>query len=133
MQNSRGVSMYHWGLSLQTDLSLSLTHICPLVHICTGINGLILPTAYLTGQWPCTFDVDSLVMYISGHVFLQLSSSSNHLAAIFQDNSSWQTDVRTHPLKSMASGPLKIEKGTRPVLILATHRHTTESAVSSRQ
>ena len=35
--------------------------------------------------------------------------------------------MRTHPLKSMASGPLKIEKGTRPVLILATHRHTTES------
>ncbi len=28
----------------------------------------------------------------------------------------------------MASGPLKIEKGTCPVLILATHRHTTESA-----
>ncbi len=27
----------------------------------------------------------------------------------------------------MASGPLKIEKGTCPVLILATHRHTTES------
>ncbi len=39
----------------------------------------------------------------------------------------WQTDMRTHPLKSMASGPLKIEKGTRPVLILATHCHTTES------
>ena len=35
--------------------------------------------------------------------------------------------MRTHPLKSMASGPLKIEKGTRPVLILATHHHTTES------
>ncbi len=34
---------------------------------------------------------------------------------------------RTHPLKSMASGHLKIKKGTRPVLILATHRHTTES------
>ncbi len=32
-----------------------------------------------------------------------------------------------HPLKSMASGPLKIKKGTRPVLILATYRHTTES------
>ena len=30
-------------------------------------------------------------------------------------------------LKSMASGPLKIEKGTFPVLILASHRHTTES------
>ncbi len=29
--------------------------------------------------------------------------------------------------KSMASGPLKIEKRTRPVLILATHCHTTES------
>ncbi len=27
----------------------------------------------------------------------------------------------------MASGPLKIKKGTCPVLILATHRHTTES------
>ncbi len=39
--------------------------------------------------------------------------------------------MRTHPLKSMASGPLKIEKGTRPVLILATHRHTTESVMSS--
>ncbi len=39
-------------------------------------------------------------------------------------------DMRTHPLKNMASGPLKIEKGTRPVLILATHRHTTESVVS---
>ncbi len=35
--------------------------------------------------------------------------------------------MRTHLLKSMASGPLKIEKGTRPVLILATHCHTTES------
>ncbi len=33
--------------------------------------------------------------------------------------------MKTHPLKSMASGPLKIEKGTHPVLILATHRHTT--------
>ncbi len=64
---------------------------------------------------------------ISGHVYLQLSSSSNHLTSILQDNSSWQTDMRTHLLKSMASGPLKIEKGTRPVLILATHRHTTES------
>ncbi len=29
--------------------------------------------------------------------------------------------------KSMASGPLKIEKGTLSLLILATHRHTTES------
>ncbi len=64
---------------------------------------------------------------ISGHVFLQLSSSSSHLTSILQNNSSWQTDMRTHRLKSMASGPLKIEKGTRPVLILATHRHTTES------
>ncbi len=35
--------------------------------------------------------------------------------------------MRTHTIKSMASGPLKIKKGTRPVLILATHRHTTES------
>ena len=35
--------------------------------------------------------------------------------------------MRTHPLKIMASGPLKIKKGTRPVLLLATHRHTTES------
>ncbi len=34
-----------------------------------------------------------------------------------------------YPLKSMASGPLKIEKGTRPVLILATHRHATESVL----
>ncbi len=65
---------------------------------------------------------------ISGHVFLQLSSSSNHLTSILQDNSSWQTHMRTHPLESMASGPLKIEKGTCSVLILATHRHTTESA-----
>ncbi len=38
-----------------------------------------------------------------------------------------ETDMRTHPLKSMASGPLKLKKGTCPVLILATHRHTTES------
>ncbi len=30
--------------------------------------------------------------------------------------------------KNMATGPLIIEKGTHPVLILATHRHTTESA-----
>ncbi len=37
--------------------------------------------------------------------------------------------MRTHPLKSIASGPLKIEKGTHPVFILATHRHTTESVV----
>ncbi len=64
---------------------------------------------------------------ISGHVFLQLSSSSNHLTSIVQDNSSWQTDMRTHSLKSMASGPLKIEKGTCPVLVLATRRHTTVS------
>ncbi len=28
---------------------------------------------------------------------------------------------------AMASGPLKIKKGTCPVLILATHRHTIES------
>ena len=62
-----------------------------------------------------------------GHVFLQLSSSSNHSTSILQDNSSWQTDMRTHLLKSMASGPLKIKKVTGPVLILATHRHTTES------
>ena len=40
-----------------------------------------------------------------------------------------QSVMRTHPLKSMASGPLKIEKGTCPLLIQATHRHTTESAV----
>ncbi len=33
----------------------------------------------------------------------------------------------------MASGPLKIlKKGTRPVLILATHRHTTESVSLQR-
>ncbi len=32
--------------------------------------------------------------------------------------------------KSMASGPLKIKKGTCPVLILATWRHTTESVES---
>ena len=67
---------------------------------------------------------------ISGHVFLQLSLSSNHLTSILQDNSSWQTDMRTHPLKSNASGPLKIKKGTCPALILATPRHTTESAAS---
>ena len=32
-----------------------------------------------------------------------------------------------HPLKSIASAPLKIKKGTRPVLILATWRQTIES------
>ena len=38
--------------------------------------------------------------------------------------------MRTQLLKSMASGPRKIEKGTCPVLKLATHRHTTESAAN---
>ncbi len=33
------------------------------------------------------------------------------------------------PTKKHVSGPLKIEKGTRPVLILATHCHTTESVM----
>ena len=64
---------------------------------------------------------------ISGHGFLQLSSSSENLTSILQDKSSWQMDRRVHPLKSMASGHLKTEKGTHPVLILATHHHTTES------
>ncbi len=43
------------------------------------------------------------------------------------------TDVRVHLLKSMASGPLKLKKGTRPVLILATWRHTTESVWYSKK
>ncbi len=34
------------------------------------------------------------------------------------------TDRTVHPLKSMASGHLKI--GTRPVIMLATQRHTAE-------
>ncbi len=68
---------------------------------------------------------------ISGHVFLQLSPSSNHLTSILHENSSWQTDMRTHLLKSVASGPLKIEKGAHPVLILATHHHTTESVAKN--
>ncbi len=61
------------------------------------------------------------------HVFLQLSSSSKYLISILQDKSSWQTDRKVLPLKSKASGHLKNKKGTYPVLILATHHHTTES------
>ncbi len=64
---------------------------------------------------------------ISGHVFLQLSSSSKHLASILWDKSSWQIDRRVHLLKRMASGHLKLKKVTCPVLILATWRHTTEN------
>ncbi len=51
------------------------------------------------------------------------------ILATHRNTSEGVFDMRTPPLKSMASGPLKIEKGTHPVLILATHRHTTESAV----
>ncbi len=49
---------------------------------------LLLAAAYLTGQWQCTFDVDSSGhVCINGHVFFQLSSSSNHFTSILQDNS----------------------------------------------
>ncbi len=41
--------------------------------------------------------------------------------------------MRVQPLKSMASGPLKIKKGTCPVLIRATQRHTTESVESAEK
>ncbi len=68
---------------------------------------------------------------ISGHVFLQLSSSPKHLTSILPDKSSWQTDRTVHPPKSMAGGHLKIKEGTRTVLILATWCHTTESVLST--
>ena len=43
-----------------------------------------------------------------------------------------QAYVYTLRSVTMASGPLKIEKGTRPVLILATHCGTTQSVHSFR-
>ena len=56
---------------------------------------------------------------------LSLGCTGNALS----NQRSIDNEETTHPLKSMASGPLKNEKGTRPVLILATHRHTTGSVM----
>ncbi len=55
-------------------------------------------------QWPCTFDVDSVVMYVS--VVMYLYSWAHLLNTWPQFHLGW-----VHPLKSMASGPLKIKKG----------------------
>ena len=50
---------------------------------------LILATAYFIGQWPCTFDVDYVVMYVLVVLLLlQQGSSPKHLTSILQDKSS---------------------------------------------
>ena len=75
------------------------------------------------GLWAYT--LRSVTM--SGHV----KYKRNSLACKMQEDNACNTGnsacINTHhPLKIMASGHLKIKKETRPELILATRRHTTE-------
>ena len=66
---------------------------------------------------------------MGGHV----EYTRNSLACKMHENSACNTGdlcwTFVHQLKSMASGLLKIKKGTHPVFILATWRHTTESVM----